>query len=360
MWRQKTSGSVGWVWFSRCVWAVGLGMLTSAALPKGYGQPADMPCKEVSAANQQQAPPVEWNMAEVVFLGQIKQVESGPSGQSAIPVASVTLKVQVLEVFRGDLRVHEEVECRHAFRQWPNKPQPEYSLEKPSLIAAERNSVDGRLTILRIELANPDTIAEARAVCALPFGWRIENGQMISPWAELGPKAWQGDALGAKIVCAKSGRPALLAGPKIRLEVEPLPPAKKLEGFNPDGDGQFRITVSNPTKESVTVPALLAKGDKILWGNSLVVLCQGKAFVCPDFQPEVGPVQPVVLPPGESVSGVINVLKIPGIQWPKGADSVVFQFCLGEKSIRRSFYYHSRHHDPIRQNLSKGETESRY
>ncbi|MCS7305502.1 MAG: hypothetical protein NZ602_10405, partial [Thermoguttaceae bacterium] len=135
-------------------------------------------------------------------------------------------------------------------------------------------------------------------------------------------------------------------------------PAKEIRWTNPDGDGEFRITVSNPTKEPVTVPALLAAGDRILWGNSLLVIQYGPVYTdeptvytCAEYEPNPGPVKPVTLQPGEKVSGVINVLKLPLQLKMKGGFGLEFLFCLGERSVRQIFYYSSHYHDPIRERL---------
>jgi hypothetical protein len=63
--------------------------------------------------------------------------------------------------------------------------------------------------------------------------------------------------------------------------------------------------------------------------------------------------QPTVLKPGESVSGVVNALKLQGPEWPKGGYRIEFQFCLGEKSVTKSFYYTSKHHDPLREKANQ-------
>ncbi|MCS7304883.1 MAG: hypothetical protein NZ602_07230 [Thermoguttaceae bacterium] len=347
----------------------------------------------------------DWNIAELVFVGQIKHVEADTMRPPIYPpVAPYTLKIEVLEVLRGDLKPGVLYEAGYTVRakltpeeeerifgkkpkpqptpQAPQKPsvqtpeakptadtakkppyiweKPEFSLEKPSLIAAYRFRVKGqtdRLAIARLELANPTNLAEAKKACALPFGWRQQDGQVISPWAELGLKTWSGDTFGVQTCCSKTGRPALLAGDKITMKIEPVPPAKNLQWQNPQGDGEFTITISNPTQEPVTVPALLAKDNTILWGNSLVILWdnKGQIILCPtpDFQPDPGPVKPVTLQPGQSVSWVLNVFKIPGVQWRWGGDEYVFHICLGERCLIQGFYYFAPHHDPIRRRVQQ-------
>lgn len=288
----------------------------------------------------------QWNEAEVVFIGQVTEVKAGPVGMSFPPVHTHTLRIKVSDVLRGDLKAGEKVTCSHSARQ---ELPPEFSLEKPSIVAAMQ--VRGGLVIRRIEIADETNTAEAKAGCNLPLGWRVDRGQPISPWAELGKQAWNGDAGDAKTVCSKSGRPALFAGPEVLFEVEHVPPVREVQWSNPDGDGEYKVTVSNPTKNPLVVPALLTDGKEILWANSLVILCQGRAYPCPDFKLDAGPLKPVTLKPGESVSGVVNALKLQGPEWPRGGYRIVFQFCLGEKGVSKSFYYMARHHDPIRDRL---------
>lgn len=301
----------------------------------------------ISAAVAQDEPGTpQWNEAEVVFIGQVNEVKAGPVGMSFPPVHTHTLRIKVSEVLRGDVKANEQVTCSHSARQ---ELPPEFSLEKPSIVAAMRSR--GSLVIRRIEVADETNTAEAKAGCNLPLGWRVDRGRPISPWAELGKRAWNGDAGDAKTVCSKSGRPALAAGPEVVLEVEHVTPVREVQWSNPDGDGEYKVTVSNPTKKPLLVPALLTDGKEILWANSLVILCQGRAYPCPDFKPDAGPLKPVTLQPGESVSGVVNALKLEGPQWPRGGYRIMFQFCLGEKSVSKSFYYMSRHHDPIRNRL---------
>ncbi len=317
--------------------------LTGFLLPMAFTVLVFWAC---SAVGQDEPGTPQWNEAEVVFIGQVNQVKAGPVGMSFPPVHTHTLRIKVSEVLRGDVKVDEQVTCSHSARQ---ELPPEFSLDKPSIVAAMRTR--GSLVIRRIEVADAINTAEAKAGCNLPLGWRVDRGQPISPWAELGKQAWQGEVGDAKVVCSKSGRPALSAGAEVLLEVEHVPPVREVQWSNPDGDGEYKITVSNPTKKPLVVPALLTDGKDILWANSIAILCQGRAYPCPDFKPNAGPLKPVTLQPGESVSGVVNALKLQGPEWPRGGYRIVFQFCLGEKSVSKSFYYMSRHHDPIRDRL---------
>ncbi|MCS7304893.1 MAG: hypothetical protein NZ602_07280 [Thermoguttaceae bacterium] len=295
----------------------------------------------------------DWNIQQIVFVGQVHRAEGGAVLKSYPPGHMYDLTIEVLEVLRGQLKVGQQVDALHIVHQFE---PPRYSLDKPSLVVAKRIPPDDpKLSILWIDVANPEVLREARTACGLPFGWRIENGQVVSPWADLGPKVWQGDTLGAKTVCAKSGRPALLAGDKILLKVEPVLPPNLDKVVNPRGDGEFKITVTNPTNEPITVPALLVKGDTILWANSLVILCgdhvEMEPYICPDIQLETGPLHSVRLQPGQSVSGTINILKLPGKSWVQGDHSVQLLFCLGERCAETWFAFSWPYHAKLREKL---------
>jgi hypothetical protein len=97
----------------------------------------------------------------------------------------------------------------------------------------------------------------------------------------------------------------------------------------------------------------------VLWEESLVILCQGKVYPLPGARGVKQAPQPTRLQPGEAVSTVVNVLALQGPQWPRGGYRIEFQFALGEKSVTKSFYYLSRHHDALREKLGvkTGEKE---
>jgi len=56
---------------------------------------------------------------------------------------------------------------------------------------------------------------------------------------------------------------------------------------------------------------------------------------------------------GQSVSGVVNTLKLPAVRWPRGGSRVSLKFCLGELTATNFFYYLSRHHDPLRRRATQ-------
>ncbi|MGC4003363.1 MAG: hypothetical protein QM811_09600 [Pirellulales bacterium] len=111
--------------------------------------------------------------------------------------------------------------------------------------------------------------------------------------------------------------------------------------------------MTNTGKEAATIPALLTDGKSILWANSLLIQSQKKVYRCPGETPPPANVASATLPPNESVSTVVDVLKLKGPDWPRGGSRIEFQFCLGELSKTKSLYYFSNHHDPIRDAAQK-------
>ena len=101
----------------------------------------------------------------------------------------------------------------------------------------------------------------------------------------------------------------------------------------------------------VAVPALLSAGGKILWEESLVILCQDKAYACPGAKGVSGKVEPTTLAPHQAASTTVNVLLLQGPEWPQGGYRIEFRFCLGEKSRTQSLYYMTKHHGKLRDAL---------
>jgi hypothetical protein len=285
-----------------------------------------------------------WSDAEFVFTGTLDQVVPGPVGMSMPPMRTYTLHFTLDKALRGDVKPGAKIACSQVLRQ---VNEPVFQIGKSYLVAA--NKPQDVLSVIRMELAAADNVKSAELACGVPLGWQLDADKALSPWASLGAKAWPADAgaLGAKLVCKTTGRPALFAGSKADLAVEKVPPKTDIQWTNPDGDGEYTVTVSNPTDQPLAVPALLRQADKILWEESLVILCQGKTYLCPGATGISGKVESVTLKPGEKVSTVVNALRLNGPQWP-GGDRIEFRFCLGEKSQTMSFYYMGRHHDPIR------------
>ena len=297
---------------------------------------------------QQKPQPVKWGEKQIVITATIADIKQGPTAKSFPPIFNHTLTLKVDGVLRGGLKAGAVVQVHHAARQ-QNKPV----YPKGQVVVALSNARGG-YRVDGLEAANVKKIATVKLACELPMGWTAVNGKVTSPWAAQKERAWpKAQKVDAKHLCSVTGRPVLMAGADVAFKVEKVPPAKVIKWTNPDGDGQYKITLTNPTKKPVTVGALRTVGKRILWKESMVVLCQGKPYTVPGSVGMLTPTKPVVLMPGQSISTVIHALELTGPSWPRGGYRIEFQFCLGEKSSTQSFYYMSRHHDVIRDSLKK-------
>jgi len=286
-----------------------------------------------------------WGGSPIILKGKLVQVVPGPVGLSEPPLYSHTLVFDVQAVLRGDLEGRKQITAHHSVQG----DLPQFPEGEDCLVALSQGRNAG-LTVGTVVQATPALLAEVKLACAIPLGWSVQGEDLLSPWAALGDQAWPAEARGSSpLVCAKTGRPALLAGEGVKFSVARVPPKTEIKWTNPDGDGLYEITVRNTTEKPITVPALLSDGHKILWNESLVILCQNKAYRVPAAVGVKGHVEPARLEPGQSVSTKINVLALTGPEWPQGGYRIEFTFCLGEKADTQSFYYVSRYHDALRE-----------
>jgi hypothetical protein len=290
-----------------------------------------------------------WGQSQHVFQGKLTAIIPGPVGRSFPPVYNYRLNFQVTTVLRGSTPIKKPVTCFYSVRQ---KTPPVFPEGKLCLVAAETSR--GSLKAVRFEKVTTGNLNDATFASMLPLGWSFRDGKLSSPWTAFGKGAWPASQREAGfLACSQTGRPVLLAGPAVQFTVAPVPPVKKVKFSNPDGDGQYKITLTNTTEKPVMVPALRRAQGEPLWLESIVILCQKKTYPAPGSQGLSSPTEPVVLKPGESVSTIVNALTLQGPEWPRGGYRIAFQFCLGEQSNVQSFYYMSRHHDPIREKLLK-------
>ncbi len=291
---------------------------------------------------------VNWGEKQIVITATITDIQQGPTARSLPPIFNHTLTLKIDGVLRGSLKPGTVLKAHHSARQ---QVKPVFPKGK---VVVALGQVRGSNRIEGLEAAGAKQLAAIRLACELPLGWRQENGKVVSPWAGQKNRAWpKGAKVDAKHFCATTGRPALLVNSAANFQVAKVDPKKAIKWTNPDGDGEYKITLSNPTDQPVAVEALRREGKRVLWKESLVILCQGKAYTAPGSVGLLRATQPVVLQPGESLSTVINALELQGPSWPRGGYRIEFQFCLGERSSKQSFYYLSRHHDVIRANLKK-------
>jgi len=292
-----------------------------------------------------------WNQAEIVFVGELTEATTGPAAMSVPPIYINRLRFNVGKVLRGTL-TDKTLTCAHSYRNDTNFP---YETGRSYIVAltGARNT----MAVRDLRLADDAAIKEVELACALPLGWKIAEGKAVSPWAAMGKAAWSAELPAAadkpRLTCETTGRPALLAGPNAEWAVNAVPPKRSIQWTNPDGDGEYTLTLTNPTDQPLSVPALLTQDGRILWRESVAILCQETAYPCPGAKRVTGKVAPLVLKPKESVSTVINMLALRGPEWPGGGDRIEFTFCLGDKAKTVSFYYMFRHHDALREAAQK-------
>ncbi|MFO0925929.1 MAG: hypothetical protein U0736_02690 [Gemmataceae bacterium] len=290
----------------------------------------------------------KWGQAETLVVADLTAVTPGPTGLSEPPLHSTRLGLTVRETLRGPVQPGATLTAFHSVRQ-PERPV--FPQGKRCLVALTASRDGYRAGA--VEEATADAVKQARLVADLPLGWTVDGRQFVSPWASLGNKAWPDGLKSAETMrCGKTGRPALIVGQGVTLTVAPVAPAKAIQYQTPDGDGDYRLTLTNATARPVTIPALFTDGKEVLWRESVVILCQGKAYPLPDARGLPATGTPVVLKPGASLSTVVQPLRLEGPEWPRGGYRIEFTFCLGEKGATQSFYYFSRHHDPIRARLT--------
>ncbi len=283
--------------------------------------------------------------AGLLLAATLDRADPGPVARSQPPIHTHRLALTVKEVFQGDIPIGEEIVADHRARQ---EAAPEFPVGKLCIVII--STVREGMRVDFISEATEDVLRSARAASAVPVGWRTDVGGFVSPWVDLGENAWPaGMRVSPDTVrCSRTGRPALMLGKDVTFDVEPVPPAEKIKWTNPDGDGAYKITVGNPTERRAEVPALLEDGGTVLWQECVIMICQSVARPAPGAKGMPAGARRVTLEPGESVSGVIDAFGLENVEWPRGGYRVEFQFCLGEKSVKHSFYYLSRHHDMIR------------
>jgi len=281
-----------------------------------------------------------FNQAELLFTGKVANVVLGPVGLSEPPLHSMKITFEDVKSLRGPAPANP------TFNYSVRGPQaPQFAKGEAMLVAASAQRIG---TIVPAKEAD---VALARKAISVPIGWTLENDKPVSPWAKLGDKAKLPGVKG-EVVCSKSGRPALLAG-GVEFKVEKIVPAKVQQFKNPFGDGEFKVTVSNPGKEAVEVPALLTDGKDIFWADSVLIVQGNQTHILPTAGSLKNNMGPVKLAPGASVAGTINTLQLKDVSWPRGGSRVMFQFCLGELSASDFFYYSSDFHDRMRNIVTK-------
>lgn len=287
----------------------------------------------------------KWGAQDLVIVGTLESVREGPTAKSLPPIYSHTLSVKVERVIRGEATPGKMVNLHHSARQ---HDKPTFPQGKRVIVGVKKSR--GGMSVQQLVVADDDTVLDIETACSFPVGWTVADGKLLSPWSKLGEAGWLVDENNKTTLprCAKTGRPAYKLPAGVTLAVESVPPAKAIKWTNPDGDGEYKLTVTNTTDKPIVVPALRRVGDRVLWDESIVVRCQGKAYTIPGAVGVGVKTEPLTLEAGESASHVVNVLQLVGPEWPRGGYRIEFTFAIGDGSATKSLYYMSRHHDALR------------
>ena len=278
-----------------------------------------------------------------VLVGTLSEVRTGPVGQSMPPLYTYTLTFQVDDVLRGDLPVGEKVSFQYSERT----PNPTvFQNQQPYVLSARR--IGERLELQNLRLAEDAPLDLFRSQAQIPAGWQMHEGKLYSPWAGLPDAAWPHPVADNLPTCAATGRPAYALPPGVTFEVKPVPPETEIEWTNPDGDGDYEITLTNTTEQPVTLQALPARDGTPLWAEAVILQIQHRAYPAPGATGNWADTEATHLPPGESISGILRPISVEGPQWPRGGSRVILTFLLAERMHTESFYYMSRHHDDLR------------
>ena len=270
-----------------------------------------------------------FNQSAELYIVEFLKDNQAPGFGAAGTFRTVNLKV--IKAFRGSLKEGGKFNLKRRnknnLRFGPNQVNDDYP---PGIYIIEVNEHVRDLSIItNIVKADEKTVKAAILAGKLPLNWSVEEGKLKNPWGD-------------------ERKPHFL-GKNLLLTITPVAPVKEIKWTNPDGDGIFKVIITNVSQEAQEVHALKCKGSEILWADSVLNGSQGKfqkpVVIKSDKSPTAGK---VILQPGKSVSCEINALKMKGIEWPRGGYRLNLEFCIGEQIKAHSFYYMSRHHDGFR------------
>ncbi|MFM8272464.1 MAG: hypothetical protein ACKODX_09050 [Gemmata sp.] len=134
-------------------------------------------CGAALAARAGDAALAPLSSGETIFVGKLTKVTAGPVGLSNPPVRSYTFEAEPSEVLRG-----KKPTGALSYLIKSQMP-PAFPLDKPWLIAARK--VEKGWQVTYIGPADEETVKKAKALAALPAGWKLDGGKPVSPWAAL-------------------------------------------------------------------------------------------------------------------------------------------------------------------------------
>jgi hypothetical protein len=296
--------------------------------------------------------------ATTIFIGKATAAQMGPMGLSNPPLYNVQLTLNIDESIRGDFETDTSTTVSYQARQ---QNPPTFTVGESYIVAGHYDTRVERFVADTVLPGTPENLLQARCAAMLPIGWTAADGDLSSPFESM---KWPEGVIDADVPTdTTTGRPALLVPEGVTLTAEKVPPVEDVKWSNPDGDGEYTLTVTNTTDQPVEVPALLSDEDgTILWSESLVILVKDTSGLRPQPAPGAtmmkGVPQATIIPAGESVSTVVNTFLLQDVEWPQGGYRVEFTFCLGQHGVMKSFYYKTDHHGPIREALTTPPAEN--
>lgn len=269
----------------------------------------------------------------VLFAARIDNVDPIMQTMSMPPQCHYNLHVVDLDVIRGDYD-------GSVFRYMYVGNTIDVELGKKYIFGGVAEDDGDSLFVDKAMVYSESTTQELRSLCP---GWTKVDGALVSPFKGEFPPS---NAPAEAPVCSVSKRPAVTAPPAVVLTAEQVIPSDAQEYTNPYGDGQFKITVTNTGSQPALTPVFRDAHGVLQLEASAVVATDGHYMAFPEA-PIAGPVEFVTLKPGESVSGVVDTLKLQGVEWPRGGSRVYFSFCYGNLVAANFFYYYSSTHDAL-------------
>jgi hypothetical protein len=186
--------------------------------------------------------------------------------------------------------------------------------------------------------ATPEHVREAETVARIPIGWTVRDKDIVSPWSAIRERYANADTGTSKLVCAKSGRPAYLTDPRLKMNVE------LVRNFRSDAKAAiFNINIKNPTKEPITVDSLRSRDGKVLWDESVLFVNHDHVWLPAEFRGFTDNTRATVIKPGQTLSGKMD--------W-KAQYSFCTLVALGDMSFlvylntSRKFDYHIKRGNP--------------
>ena len=335
---------------------------------------------EVKVPAENMAVPKQMSLAGDMIRGKVLSV--GSSQSFGTPVSYTTVKLSVLEVYGGSAEVGKPVEL--VISGWLESEKKEAALfekamkdDKEVVVIMEKSYQPfvkqamphslGRMKPAyayrlsrgshlpkdigpHMMQATAEVRKQAEAAAKLPIGWTFDGKTLVSPWSAIKGRYAEGTPEG--LACAKSGRPAFLAPKGLTLTVD--------RAKNQTTNGKFRrrhsrppppgvfydITLTNTTKEPITVDALRSKNGKILWDESILFVCEWEVWLPIGYEGFTPDTEATVIEPGQKLTTTML------FSYQHSFHTLV---CLGDLNFR--IYYNGASMNDIRgpiQKLRKG------